>query len=236
MRRLHWSLKLTLIAGITVVSLYAFWQWLPTAEWTMQWLQTLAPGDSTPATRAFLVYATVYIVATLVMFPLAPLAIGAGFVFGLTSGFIVTWLTATAGAVVAFYLSRSVMRDYFQRLIARRPALQAGERSVSEQGWLVVLLLRISPIIPSHLLNYICGITHMPAHHYALATLFGKAPFIFLLTYIGAAAARSFDAGASGDAMPVYLYAAGLAATLAAAWLVVRRARRELRQKGLDHD
>lgn len=220
--------RLLLFASIITIALLG-WHFLPLQSWTDTFLTTLERlGPLAPA-----IYATVYIVATLVLFPLAPLAIGAGYVLGLQQAFVVTLTAATLGAVLAFLISRHWLNRPCHQWLQPYPAFVATQHSIAAQGWLIVFLLRLSPIIPSHVLNYLCGISDIPLRHYLLATLFGKAPLIFLLSYIGAAAARTLDGGTPSGYLHLLLYGLGLLLTLLACWLVVRRARRELEHKGL---
>ena len=185
---------------------------------------------------ALVVYAIVYIIATLIMIPLAPLAIGAGYLFGLYTSFTVSLLAATVGAVAAFFLSRRLLAATFRKVLRPHPVLAATEHSIAEQGWLIVFLLRLSPVIPSHLLNYLCGITEIPAHHYIIATLLGKAPLIFMLSYVGALAGRSLEIAPSSANGQLQLFALGLIFTGLAFWLIFRRARQLLEKQGLTNE
>lgn len=221
-----------LLFVVLLCAVFLAWHGLPLDEWWLgflDWLRELGNG-------ALIVYAAVYIIATLVLVPLAPLAIGAGYLFGLWPAFAVTLLAAVTGAIAAFMVARGLLASTFQRILSRHPIMAAAEHSVIEQGWLIVFLLRLSPIIPSHLLNYLCGITEIPARHYVLATLFGKAPLIFLLSYIGAATAETLTQAPQDNYWQLLFYAAGLLFTALACWLIVRHARQILHSKGLGND
>lgn len=222
-------LRLLLAAALLLSALFFAWYFLPLQYWSLVFLTALRGlGDV-----ALIVYAVIYIIATLIMVPLAPLAIGAGYLFGLYTSFAVTLAAATIGAVAAFLLSRRLLASTFQRVLRPHPVLAATEHSIAEQGWLVVFLLRLSPVIPSHLLNYLCGITTIPAWHYIIATLLGKAPLIFLLSYIGALTARSLEIAPTSMNGRIQLIAAGLVFTGIACWLIAHRARQILKRQGL---
>ncbi len=221
--------RLLLFGGIVIVALLC-WHYLPLEDWIRVFLWTLVQLDH----LAPPVYIAVYVAATLLMVPLMPLAIGAGYLFGLHYAFAITLPAATLGAVAAFLLSRHLLSRSCRQLIEPFPYLLAAEHSISEQGWLIVFLLRLSPVIPSHILNYLCGLTEIPFRHYLLATFFGKAPLIFALNYMGAMTARSLDRTAPSGAMQMIIYGTGLILTALACWLIVRRARRELQKQGLE--
>jgi hypothetical protein len=50
------------------------------------------------------------------------------------------------------------------------------EAAVAEEGWKMVLLLRLSPIIPFALLNYFLSLTSIPFWDYAWASGLGIVP------------------------------------------------------------
>ncbi len=218
-----------LLFSLIVIAGLVGWHYLPLGGW----LDTFSTFLQQFGPLAPLLYALFYVVATLILVPLAPLAIAAGYLFGLQQAFIVTLLAATAGALAAFLLSRHLLSRSCRELMQPYPTVMAVEHSIAAQGWLIVFLLRLSPVIPSHLLNYLCGIADIALHHYVLATFFGKAPLILLLSYIGATAAQIQTTATPSPHLHLLLYGAGLLFTLLACWLVARRARRELADKGL---
>lgn len=221
-----------LLSALILSGVFLMWYGLPLNRWWLAFLELLRDLGH----WALLIYAAVYIVSTLIMIPLAPLAIGAGYLFGLWPSFAVTLPAATIGAVLAFFVSRLLLAATFQRVMRRYPVMAATEDSIVEEGWLIVFLLRLSPVIPSHLLNYLCGITEIPTRHYVIATFCGKAPLIFLLSYIGAVTAESLEQTPSGESWQLWLYTAGLLFTALALWRVVRLARQKLQRRGIEHD
>ena len=218
---------LCLLIGILFV-----WYWLPLADWLTRLVELLrAYGEA-----ALLIYALVYIIATIIMVPLAPLAIAAGYLFGLGPSFGVSLIAATTGATLAFLLSRHLLARTCERWLLVHPVMAATERSIAEQGWLVVFLLRLSPVIPSHLLNYLCGITHITARQYISATLIGKIPLIFMLSYVGALATRTAQQVDTINYMHLSVLVVGLLFTALACWLIARRARQLLKRQGIADD
>lgn len=230
MKAARHPLGLLLSAACLLGILLVIWYFLPLQAWYAAFITTLDELGH----AALVAYAIVYIVATLFMVPLAPLAIAAGYLFGLYQSFAVSLLAATAGAVLAFFVSRHLLAAAFYRLLLGHPVMFATERSIAEQGWLIVFLLRLSPVIPSHLLNYLCGITEIPARHYIIATFLGKAPLIFMLSYIGALTARSLDQISMPGHSHLLIYTAGLIFTGIAFWLIVHRTREILHKRGIN--
>jgi uncharacterized membrane protein YdjX (TVP38/TMEM64 family) len=198
----------------------------PLGHWTAEfrhWARGLGPWGVA-------IFALLFVAATLVLAPDWPLSITAGFVYGFW-GLPVVLAAATAAATLSFLAARYLLRDRVRALLANRPRLAAIDRAVAEDGWKIVALLRLSPAVPFNLQNYLFGATAVPLSQYVAATAIGIVPGSLLYVYLGVLgdAARH---GGSGTILKWLLFGAGLAATLAAAILVARKARVNLDEGG----
>ena len=178
-----------------------------------------------------LVVMAVYVLATVLLVPGSAITVGAGTLFGLTTGFLVVLVGANLGALCAFLLTRSFLREKVAAWTAGHPRFRSLDRAIGRQGFKVVLLTRLSPVFPFVLLNYFLGLTAVRTGAYVLANLLGMLPGTFLFVYIGAAARDAL----AGQAMTAGLYQqilkyVGLAATLTVVVMVTRLARKALRE------
>ncbi len=194
------------------------------------WVQAFSAWIGGLGVWGALIYAVTYAGALVVLLPAAPFTVGAGLIYGLW-GFPLALVSATLGASLAFLVSRHLLRGRVARLIASRPGLRAIDRAVGEEGWRVVALLRLSPLVPFSLQNYACGASSIGFWPYVAATGLGIAPGCLLYVYLGMAGRAASDAG---GALRWALVALGLAATAAVTLLVARRARAVLARKGVD--
>ena len=177
-------------------------------------------------------FVVLYILATVAFLPGSVLTLGAGAAFGLWKGFALVSIGSTLGASAAFLVGRYLLRDWVSRKLEDVPAFAAVAGAVGQEGWKVVLLTRLSPVLPFNLLNYAYGLTSVGFAEYAVASWVGMIPGTFLYVYIGAAAGEAARGGSRARTPAEWaLYAAGLAATALAAWLVGRSARRALAAK-----
>ena len=71
-----------------------------------------------------------------------------GAVYGVVAGFVVAALATLAGGTFAFVLSRSLLRPWVVCWIGRRQWLEQVDRAVGQDGWRIVCLLRMSPLMP----------------------------------------------------------------------------------------
>ncbi len=178
-----------------------------------------------------IVYSALYIAICVFLIPGSILTLGAGAVFGLLRGTLYTSIAATLGATVAFFLGRTLLRDWVSRMVAERPALKAVDQAVEREGGRVVFLLRLSPLVPFSISNYVYGLTRVPPGQYILASFVGMLPGIFVYTYIGGLARRIAELGAQdAGTTPLEwtLYVLGLLATAYATYRITLVARRAL--------
>ena len=142
---------------------------LPVAE------TLLALFDWVDANRniSWLVFIVFYVLATVLVLPGSLLTLAAGFLFGLGYGLVIVSFASTTGATCAFLVGRFLARDWVAEKLQGLPRFSALDKAVGEQGALVVLLTRLSPIFPFSLLNYGLGLTQVKLSHYVLASWLG---------------------------------------------------------------
>ena len=164
--------------------------------------------------------------------PGSALTLGAGGLFGLRTGFLVVLVGANIGALCAFLLAKTFLRDKVADWAAGNAKFKSLDRAIGNQGFKMVFLSRLSPAFPFSLLNYMLGLTAVRAGSYAMANLLGMLPGIFLFVYIGAAArdALTGQADASAGFYQQILKYVGLLATLAVVVVVTRIARKAMRE------
>lgn len=200
---------------------------LPVRDWLAQLLEWI----STHRQVAWLVFIGTYILACVLLVPGLILTIAAGALFGVVQGIALVSLASVAGATAAFFIGRTLARDWARSKVQALPRFAALDKALQQKGFLIVLLTRLSPLFPFNLLNYAYGLTGVKARDYIIASWIGMFPATALYVYLGSAAA-SLTQIASGDVSAGkggrVLFFVGLAATLAVAVYVTRVARRAL--------
>ena len=175
-----------------------------------------------------LVFVLAYGVAAVLLIPCFPLTIAAGALWGFTLGLIYVMAGATSGAVLAFLSGRYLVRRHVEAYVARYPRLEAIDRAVEAEGLRLVFLLRLSPLVPYTLLNYVLGVSRLRLRDY-LGGMTGIVPVAATYVYAGKVAGdlASLAAGAAPRGTMYYaMIAVGLAATALASILIIRAANR----------
>jgi uncharacterized membrane protein YdjX (TVP38/TMEM64 family) len=208
----HWQLLLAaLFIGILV--------WLWTVVPITQWLEVIRTWILSLGIAGVVIFVLLYIFVTLVLGPATAMMLMAGLAYG-AWGFPLVVAAATLAAAAAFLIGRYIAHERVNQWLEKKPKLLALNRAVSEEGWRVVALLRLSPVIPYGLQNYLFSVTHIKFGSYVLATLFGIMPATALYVYLGSLG-QSIGSASSLDWV---LAAAALGATALVAWLVGKRA------------
>jgi uncharacterized membrane protein YdjX (TVP38/TMEM64 family) len=131
-------------------------------------------------------YTALYAVATVLLFPGTPLTLGAGFLYGTVVGSAVVSAASTVAATAGFLLARYIARDWLTRHAERYTSVLAFDRAIAEQGFKVVLLMRLQPVfIPFAYLNMGLGLSHVSLRDYVLGSWLGMLPGAILYVYAG---------------------------------------------------
>ena len=195
---------------------------LPLEDWSERFAEHLARLDFATGLAVFCAVSTL---ASMLLVPAWIFAVAAGAVFGPGWGLAAALSSAFGAAAAAFLLARYVLRRPLERFARASESFKTMNAAVAKEGWKVVALMRISPLVPGGLKSYFLGLTRIPLAEYLAATLAGMFPGILLKVYLGAAGRGAL---AGGGALEWALFAAGLAATVALALIVGRGARRRL--------
>ena len=180
------------------------------------------------------VFIGAYAIATVLFLPGALFTIAAGLVYGVLGGAAVALTGATLGASLAFLCGRYLVRKRVEEGTKDNERFQAIDGAIEKQGWKIIGLLRLSPLIPFNLSNYFYGVTAIKFWPYFLATFFGMMPGTLLYAYLGAAGKAGLGGGedGGGGALKWVFFGVGLLVTVAVTVIVSRAARRALKEKG----
>src|SRR5262249_41332536 len=130
-------------------------------------------------------YPLLFAACSILLLPGGILAVGGGFFFGLSWGFLIVLAGNIIATTISFALSRFVARRWFRRKLSRNPTLKALGRVVERESWKIILLSQLHPLFPTSLLNYFYGVTRIRFSKYMLWATIGRVPGLFLYCYVG---------------------------------------------------
>ncbi|QBP42285.1 TVP38/TMEM64 family protein [Paenisporosarcina antarctica] len=131
-----------------------------------------------------LLYVIVYTIRPLFFFPATLLTLFGGYTFGPFLGTALDIVGAGSGAVLAFLVARYLGREKIEKFVKGKK-IERFDQSIQNNGFIVVLYLRLIPLIPFDSINYSLGLSSIKLKSYMAATYLGIIPGAFVLNYIG---------------------------------------------------
>ncbi|KAG8080468.1 hypothetical protein GUJ93_ZPchr0007g4799 [Zizania palustris] len=104
------------------------------------------------------------------------ITMSAGLLFGSVTGTIIVSIRGTLAATVAFLIARYFAKERILKLGEGNKKFLAIDKAIGENGFKVVTLLRLSPLLPFSLGNYLYGFTSVKFLAYVLGSWLGMLP------------------------------------------------------------
>jgi uncharacterized membrane protein YdjX (TVP38/TMEM64 family) len=165
-----------------------------------------AVGEVGPLGVAY--FCAAFCLSSVLLLPVTPLMLCCGFLFGGSLGFAVLLLAIASSASLTFLLSRTLLRSQVQAMVAGNAELERVNEAVECESFKIILLLRLSPLVPYAASCYALGLSRVSAVDYIVATLIGYSPWLAALSYVSALLG-------DGLSVPTEAYVAGAALTIA---------------------
>ena len=171
-----------------------------------------------------LTFAITYCVAATLFIPASALSLAAGVLFGVWVGTAAVWTGAVGSIALSFLIARYALRARVQALADSKPKFGAVDRAVGEQGWRIVALMRLSPVFPFTLQNYLFGVSAIRFWPCWIASAIFITPGTFLYVYLGFVGGTTAAAvgGGGANALRLGLQIAGLVATVVVTLVIAR--------------
>jgi uncharacterized membrane protein YdjX (TVP38/TMEM64 family) len=215
------QLKLVLIVGLILGLLVAsrFVDIPGALKGALDWIEGLG-------VLGMVVFVVLYIVACIFVLPGPALTLGAGAIYGLPIGFALVSVGSTLGASCTFVIGRYFARDWVEAKVSSNKTFSLIDEAVAQQGWKIVFLTRLTPLIPFNIQNYGYGLTKVSLLPYAVASWIGMMPGTVLFTYVGTLGGEA--AGGDSSVASWVMRGVALVATILVTVVITRIAKRAL--------
>ncbi len=191
---LRWVLPVVAVLGLWVA--YRHWelgQWL-TLDQLKASRDTLASLYAAHPVQTALGFFGVYVLAVALSFPGASiLTLAAGAMFGLGLGLLLVSFASSVGALLAFWVSRYMLRDFVKQRFGKM--LQPVNEGLAKDGTFYLLTLRLVPVFPFWLINLLMGLTSIGSRKFyavsQIGMLVGTAVYVNAGTQLAAIGSAS---------------------------------------------
>ncbi len=142
---------------------------------------------------AIFAYILLYILLTVIGIPVIPLTMAGGIFLGLVWGTVWSVIAATIGAIAAFGVSRYLLRNWSQKIFGRQRIFRKFNRATAQNPLKFVLFVRLAPIFPFNLSNFLFGLTAIELKSYTVGTFLGIIPGTFTYTWLGVSGKQAIE-------------------------------------------
>jgi len=130
----------------------------------------------------------IFILIYIVLLFIPPLSVvgstAGGLAFGPIQGLLLVLFAATVGSVLPMLLSRKFGRQWVETKTKGKRIGHLIEKA-NDNSFLFVLYMRLIPVLPFEVQNYVAGLSRIGVHKFMLATALGIAPISFSLALLG---------------------------------------------------
>ncbi|MFV0416239.1 MAG: TVP38/TMEM64 family protein [Chthoniobacterales bacterium] len=180
----------------------------------------------------WILFIILYSLAGMTFLPGSVLSVGAGAIYGFWLGTVLVSISSAIGAMASFLAGRFIFRKLLLRKLDQSRRFLALDLAIDKEGWKIIFLSRLSPILPHSIVSYISGVTRISVLRYTLASWAGFIPISAAYSYVGAllgSIARSQANLAEGETSWAF-YGFGAVITVVIIWLSGRVAKRAMRE------
>ncbi len=218
------------LAAAVVAGLFVLFRLLPIAAWIEEF-KTYVRGQGT---LGFLIFGLVYIGASLIPGgPAAIMTLAAGAVYGVVTGTILVSLASITAATLAFLLARGAFRRRVQKIAAANKTFGSLNRAIEKEGAKIVALVRLSPVFPFTIVNYLFGLTPVKLASYFFASWIAMLPGTLAYVYFGSALG---DVTGSATALQKTIKISLAVAAVVATIFIARIAAKAIRSAGVSEE
>lgn len=181
-----------------------------------------------------------YVTACVFVLPLFGFHSVSGYLYGTIPGALLVTVSQTIGATCCFYVARLLANKYLTRYLHNKLGKKytAIDNAITQDSFKIVLMMRLSPVLPFGLTNYVAGCSQVPVGKFALATWLGLCPGTTFYVFMGSLV-RMIDENQMSEeerdaqaGWRVYLVGFGVVATVYLLYMASQKATKVLAEAG----
>jgi len=167
---------------LAAVGLAAAWRWTSLHEWVdVDSISALGRWvDEQPFTPALVLLG--YVLGGLVVVPVTLLVLATVAVFGPWVGMAYALVGSVLSALASFGVGHMLGRGTVDRLAGSR--VNRIRRTLSRRGLVATITIRIVPVAPFSVINFIAGVSDIRVRDFALGTFIGMIPGVAAVAFL----------------------------------------------------
>lgn len=154
--------------------------------------------------RSAILFIGIYVISIMSSLPTLPLNLAAGFFWGGLAGSLIATMAGGLGATFSFLAARMVFGQPLAQRFDHRLVIRLQDE-FDQKGWRFIAFVRLNPIFPTGVLNYVFGLTSIRFWTYAWASVIFLFPPSLLFGVIGDRLGTFLVEGKTSDLMRTIL-------------------------------
>lgn len=173
--------KLVLAIVLFSLLLVAVADLIPTRELAIDLIVQIRDSGA----MAPIIYVCIFVIAAIAGFSRTVLTIIAGVVFEPAVAIAVVIVSALISFLGTFMLARSFAADWVAARLDKIPSARKLMTAVEENGFRMLMLMRLNPFVPGIVNGYGFGLTSIKLPAYLIASMLGSLPLTLIYVYLG---------------------------------------------------
>lgn len=181
--RMRRALTRLLALFVMAALVFLIWRWSPLVERAgPEQIGELLDRVSASRFGGLLVVG-IYLLGSLIVFPVTALIAATGVAFGPWEGLIWATVATLVASIVNFYLARLLPSEFIDRRLGRWTRKMSSR--FQRDGIVAIMIARNIPFAPFTLVNVVAGLASIRFRDYLAGTILGMGPTILALTILG---------------------------------------------------
>ncbi len=202
-----------IIAG--VVTFNAFYPFKDHIKDAVEWFRDLGPWALIP-------YMILFVAASVFFIPISGMLLIAGTLYGFWMGYLLAAFSGLLSVAVTYAVGKKLWRSRVEALRHDHPRFESIYEAISKHGPILVFLIRLNPLLPFSVLNYLFTIPKLDFRKYLLVSFLGMTPDIMLYLYVGEVG-KGWLENPGGLTLWNYLILGAATGTTVAAAIIINR-------------
>ncbi len=218
-----------LLIALLVIGAIAFNFYYPVKDHlqdAVEWFRSLGP-------LAIIPYIAVFVAAAVFFIPISGLILMAGTLYGFWMGYALAAASGLISIAVTYAVGKKLWRQRVEELRVGHPRFESILEAVSKHGPILVFLIRLNPLLPFSLLNYLFTIPKMDFRKYLLSSFLAMTPDIFFYLYVGHVSKGFLEDSSKISIWTWLILATAILTTVVAAVIINRVVRHTAAARGL---
>jgi uncharacterized membrane protein YdjX (TVP38/TMEM64 family) len=212
---MKWKILIIALIVAGVLTFNAFFPFKDHIQDAVEWFRALGPWALIP-------YVVIFVAASIFFIPISGMLLVAGTLYGFWMGYLLAAFSGLLAVAVTYAVGKKLWRSRVEALRRDHPRFEAIYEAISKHGPILVFLIRLNPLLPFAVLNYLFTIPKLDFRKYLISSFLGMTPDILFYLYVGKVGKGWLENPAGPSLLDYSILGAAVGTTVIAALIINR--------------